>query len=510
MSVWSVGLSNKLSVMTSHKNKDETERCVEDRVYGAVNILVFLTVILHIAVCPYTKVEESFNLQAIHDILNHGTDLEAYDHHTFPGVVPRTFLAPCLVSFLSWPLTTISRLTGLSKFCQQYIARGVLGVLVVWAFSVYRAAVRERFGLTVSLFLSLMTLSQFHFLFYSSRPLPNTMALVPVLLSLSYWLRSREELFIFSAAGAILILRGELAMFLGSILLMEVLVGKVTIPRVLVVGLASLLVWVPLTLLVDSYFWRRLVWPEAEVMYFNLVLNKSSDWGTQPLLWYFYSVLPRALGTTVLLLPLAPLLDRRTVILLFPCLSFISLYSLLPHKELRFILYTFPVLNTAAAAGAARLWHNRSKSLLSWLFSLAILGHLAVNIIMSSGLLYISSLNYPGGEAIKQLHVFEAGQPSLSVHLDVLTCQTGLSRFTEEVSTWTYDKTEDLDSDELQRYSHLVMEGHHKYSLDMKPFLETHTFLAEIKSYAGVKLNYTNFPPLEILTKPSIFILKKK
>ena len=171
--------------MTSHKNKDETERCVEDRVYGAVNILVFLTVILHIAVCPYTKVEESFNLQAIHDILNHGTDLEAYDHHTFPRVVPRTFLAPCLVSFLSWPLTTLSRLTGLSKFCQQYIARGVLGVLVVWAFSVYRSAVRERFGLTVSLFLSLMTLSQFHFLFYSSRPLPNTMALVPVLLSLS-------------------------------------------------------------------------------------------------------------------------------------------------------------------------------------------------------------------------------------------------------------------------------------------------------------------------------------
>ena len=110
---------------------------------------------------------------------------------------------------------------------QQYIVRAVLGWLVVRAFSVYRSAVRERYGLTVSLFLSLLTLSQFHLIFYSSRPLPNTMALVPVLISLSFWLRGRQEMFIFSAAGAILILRGELAMFLGAVLLVEVLVGKV-------------------------------------------------------------------------------------------------------------------------------------------------------------------------------------------------------------------------------------------------------------------------------------------
>ena len=284
---------------------------------------------------------------------------------------------------------------------------------------------------------------------------------------------------------------------------------QVSLSRVLLVGSASLLVWPPLTLLTDSYFWGRLVWPEASVMYFNLVLNKSSEWGTQPLLWYFYSVLPRALGTSVLLLPLAPVLDRRTVLLLFPCLTFISLYSLLPHKELRFILYTFPVLNTAGAAVAARLWHNRRKSLLSWLLSLAVLGSLAANMIMSSGLLYISSLNYPGGEAVKQLHLLEAGQPQLSVHLDVLTCQTGLSRFSEEIQAWHYDKTEDLSTDQLQTFTHLVMEGSHKYSLDMKPFLETHTFLAEIKSYAGIKFNQSHFPPVEILTKPAIFILKR-
>jgi len=483
------------------RKMDLAEKCI--------NFLLFAMVAVHVLICPFTKVEESFNLQAIHDILHHGTDLEKYDHHSFPGVVPRTFIGPLIVSLISWPLIELISLMAASKFLQQIIVRMVLGFLVITAFIIYKSAVKKRFGLQVSVWLSLLTMSQFHLMFYSSRPLPNTMALVPVLLSLAAWLNSRSHWFIFIAASSILIFRGELAMFLGSILFMEIVVRKVTLKNVILVGLASLVIWIPLTILIDSFFWKRLLWPEAEVMYFNVVLNKSSDWGTQPFLWYFYSVLPRVMASSILFLPLAPILDKRTVILLFPCFTFIGLYSLLPHKELRFIIYTFPVLNTAAAVTVNRIWISRHKSFFGKLLSLAVIGHLGVNLLMTSGLLYISSLNYPGGEAIRMLHSISRDQSYVSVHLDVFTCQTGVSRFTQENDDWDYDKTEDMTEDQLQNFTHLLIEGHHKSSLDMKPFLDTHEFVAEIESFSGLKFNYAYFPPISIQTRPSIFILKK-
>lgn len=106
---------------------------------------------------------------------------------------------------------------------------------------------------------------------------------------------------------------------------------------------------------VDSLLWGEWLWPEGKVLWFNLVENKSHNYGVSPPGWYFYSVLPRALLGSLLLLPFGLLLERRLWRLTSVALLFVGLYSLLPHKELRFVIYAFPLLNLPAANFCARV-----------------------------------------------------------------------------------------------------------------------------------------------------------
>ncbi|VDD82789.1 unnamed protein product [Mesocestoides corti] len=224
--------------------------------------------------------------------------------------------------------------------------------------------------------------------------------------------------------------------------------------------------FVAVTVLVDSYFWQRWLWPEGEVFYFNAVENKSHLWG----------------------------FNRDEQVLLgleLVALTFITIYSFLPHKELRFIIYVIPIFNLVAAyfwdyveirlrvcrsikaTGQAGSWnmkgHKKPTSPIMhriyWVAVVLCYASIFVNLCASFGLLYCSSYNYPGGEAISKLNTWPGLAERRDVHVFVsnLAAQTGVNRFQQVHAHWTYNKTEhvDDDTDALVKgpFTHFIVEA---------------------------------------------------
>jgi alpha-1,6-mannosyltransferase len=164
-------------------------------------LLIPTFILIHLFVSPYTKVEESFNIQAIHDILVHGIPgsnvdqfLTAnYDHVSFPGSVPRTFAGALVLSGLGSPFMGLARSMGdvqllgeevrdalgmMDRADHVCVVRGVLGLLNAAALVAFGQSVQKAFGTSAGIWYALFQASQFHIIYYASRTLPNMFAFV--------------------------------------------------------------------------------------------------------------------------------------------------------------------------------------------------------------------------------------------------------------------------------------------------------------------------------------------
>ncbi|KAF9203293.1 dolichyl-P-Man:Man(7)GlcNAc(2)-PP-dolichol alpha-1,6-mannosyltransferase [Haplosporangium sp. Z 27] len=454
--------------------KDSTKSTLTGSEY-LLRGVVLLLIIVHIWVAPFTKVEESFNLQAAHDILTFGISndgVKQYDHLEFPGVVPRTFVGPLLLAVGSWPIMTLARLftieTSLPKgVLGQIIVRVALGLFTFMGWSQISLGISDQFGKVTSNLFLIVSSVQFHWLFYAGRTLPNTFALA---IAYSYWMRASSQntrglteqqlmRMIDCLVASTVLFRSELLLLMAPILLLELSLTRIRLFTTILEGIKAGFASLTIAVVVDSWFWRQPMWAEGAVFWFNAI-----------------QALPLAL--------VAVAIEPRFRRYMLPVSAFVGLYSFLGHKEWRFVVYAVPILNLGAAITIS--WILKRKTLGYRLLTLFIFGALGLNFLSSVAQSLISSQNYPGGVALQRLHELELHHFNAAhVHIDGAAAETGCSRF-GEIGTlvtpnhWTYSKDE----------SHTTHQDylHYTHLLTSQPEFHKHDFeiIEQIDGYAGL------------------------
>jgi alpha-1,6-mannosyltransferase len=451
------------------------------------SLVFFIVASGHVALCPFSKVEESFNMQAVHDLLHVGVrNVAQFDHVAHPGVVPRTFLGAVAMATAAWPfhwaLQQFADDVFFTKLASQLVVRLVLAAMSAISLGALIGAVESAWGRRVAQCSGVLLAAQFHVLFYASRTLPNTFAAIFVALAFAALLRARPLVAVALLIVATAVFRCELALLAIPLILQLLITRHIGLWSLLRVALPVSLAAVAASVLVDSYFWRRWLYPEAELFHFNAVRGQSILWGASPWHWYASNALPRALAPTALLVPLGvALAPRRLLHLLFAPLAFVALYSFMPHKELRFVLNTVPLLTVAAGVALAAALDNaqraaraaadpakaaaaprrRQQRLLHYAALALGVGVVAATLGTTAVFAYNASLNYAGGVAFARAHALlrvRAGE-RIVLHIDVAAAQTGVTRFGERRhwGAWTYSKDERRPLDTAP-FTHLLGE----------------------------------------------------
>lgn len=104
--------------------------------FDLYDLVMFVMIIFHVLLNPYTKVEETFITNNMYDHLVYKTNVKGhctttdcskvmeYDFIEFPGVVERSFIPSLIVAFLSYPVHhLLVELLQVSVVSSLYVTR---------------------------------------------------------------------------------------------------------------------------------------------------------------------------------------------------------------------------------------------------------------------------------------------------------------------------------------------------------------------------------------------------
>ncbi|KAL0215708.1 hypothetical protein P9112_007892 [Eukaryota sp. TZLM1-RC] len=484
----------------------------------ASTLLLFIIIVSYTVLAPGTKVEESLTTQAIHDILFLRSNISSYDHLSFPGPVPRTFLPSLTYATLSAPFVAVAQHFSVPKPYLILIPRLVQATIYTFSLLSLAKQVSLCFGVgTANLFL-LISVSQFHLNFYSSRMLPNIPANILFNFALIYFLKEKLEIS-FSLLGIItFVLRSEALIISGFLYVFFILLyPKHRSNLVLITFSAALtsIIAITFSILIDSRFWldvhyqNVLIWPEFGGFIFNAIQGKSIEWGTSPFHWYFTVAIPKLFSFWILILVFSPIFIRYfnpVLIRLFvSSILFIIFYSFNSHKEVRFIFYIVPVFNIVIARSFQLIVDLLFKSytfinlrrIKIFTFSLFFFACFSLSLLCC----YVSMLNYPGYKAIKSFNS-KFSESEGKLYITNLATQTGVSRWNTFLRGIDYYK-EEITEEDINQFQYLIIEV--AEFKDLSEFRVVDTIFS-FDGYSFIR----QFPFFQIRLTPKLIIYERQ
>lgn len=281
------------------------------------------------------------------------------------SLIPRVFAA--LIRFAAY--INVDHLV-LGKIVMAFVA--ALGDLYTAALSEIIFPGTGRSAFMLSLF------SMFNW-YISTRPFSNTFEMVIVVVSLYYWVKSTNNAAKINwALLGLAILIAQFAcslrpneVILWPILAIDVLYRTPSLLGRIMFLLYSLVIVVltqaGVTKLDFDYYKlsEKNVYPLIEFVRYNFGSKISEIYGVQPWHWYFSQGIPFImLGYLPFLITGWTRTPLKWRVLLFVN---IVVFSIIPHKEFRFIYFLLPVMHTVAAIGLPKIprWLRRTACLLN-------------------------------------------------------------------------------------------------------------------------------------------------
>lgn len=144
--------------------------------------------------------------------------------------------------------------------------------------------------------------------------------------------------------------------------------------------------YIPIALLVggiivgvDSYFYERLIFTPMEFFKVNVVEGIGEFYGKHPWYWYLTVGLPTVLGIGTIPFLFAAVQTLRNykayeqrLVLLSSVAITLTVYSVLPHKEFRFLLQILPICLFISTDFLKR-WSRNASAILLWAAALTLL-----------------------------------------------------------------------------------------------------------------------------------------